>query len=109
MAGKRIQEKQSDKQRKPIGTMDKILIVVFICLVIFTVTMIRIFTIYGSVPDTLVTCVFAALGGECGILGWIKTTKEKRQDRKWQQEDRKQEREEMERAAQLANQPPDNP
>ncbi len=40
-----------------------ILLLVFICLVIFTVTMIRLFQVYGSVPDTLVTCVFATLGG----------------------------------------------
>lgn len=101
--------KQNGRQKKSVGTMDKILVVIFICLVIFTAVMIRIFTVYGSVPDTLVTCVFAALGGECGIMGWIKTTKEKRQDRKWQQEDRRQEREDVERDIQLADYPPDNP
>lgn len=109
MVRERRQSKRNDKQRKPVGTMDKILVVIFICLVIFTAAMIRIFTVYGSVPDTLITCVFAALGGECGIMGWIKTTKEKRQDRKWQQEDRQQEREDMERAMQQTDNPPDNP
>ena len=39
------------------------------------------------IPDTLVTCVFAALGGECGAMAWIKTTKERRQDREWQKQD----------------------
>lgn len=107
MAGKRMQKRRNGK-RNPIGTMDKILIVVFVCLVVFAVTMIWLFTVYGSVPDTLITCVFATLGGECGILGWIKTTKEKKQDRKWQREDRKQDREDMERAMQQAGAPPDN-
>jgi len=109
MGGKNEKSKQSGRQKKSIGTMDKILVVIFICLVIFTAAMIWIFTVYGSVPDTLVTCVFTVLGGECGIMGWIKTTKEKRQDRKWQQEDRQQEREDMERAMQQADNPPDNP
>lgn len=101
-------KRRNDRQKKSVGTMDRILVVIFVCLVLFTVTMIRIFTVYGSVPDTLVTCVFAALGGECGILGWIKTTKEKQQDRKWRQEDRQQEREELAQAMQCDN-PPDNP
>lgn len=45
-------------------------------------------TIYGTVPDTLITCVFATLGGECGIMGWIKTTKDRNRERKWEQEDK---------------------
>lgn len=56
-------------------------------------------------PDTLVTCVFATLGGECGILGWIKTNKDKRQDRRWQREDMKREREAMEQAMQQTEEP----
>lgn len=56
-------------------------------------------------PDTLVTCVFATLGGECGILGWIKTNKDKRQDRRWQREDMKREREAMEQAVQQSEEP----
>ena len=51
--------------------------------------MILLFEKYGSVPDTLITCVFAALAGECGIMGWIKTTKEKNKDREWFLEDEK--------------------
>ena len=66
MAGRRV-NKKTKRKKKRIGTMDLILLLVFICLVIFTVTMIRLFQVYGSVPDTLVTCVFATLGGERGI------------------------------------------
>lgn len=99
MAGKRTKKKPKAKAKKRMGTMDLILLLVFLCLVIFTVTMIALFTVYGSVPDTLVTCVFATLGGECGILGWIKTTKEKKQDRRWQQADARREREAMQQAA----------
>ena len=76
--------------RKPrhIGTMDIILIIVGVALVAFTVEMILLFRETGMVPDTLITCVFAALGGECGVMGWIKTTKERNKERKWEQEDR---------------------
>ena len=79
MAGKRTQAKTKGRKKR-MGTMDFILLIVFLCLTVFTIAMIVLFTVYGSVPDTLITCVFATLGGECGILGWIKTTKEKKQD-----------------------------
>lgn len=82
------QEKESLIQR--IGVMNLILIVVGVSLLAFTVAIIRIFLIYGAIPDTLVTCVFAALGGECGVMGMIKTSKEKYRDREWQKEDRQQ-------------------
>ena len=104
MAGRRV-NKKTKRKKKRIGTMDLILLLVFICLVIFTVTMTRLFQVSGSVPDTLVTCVFATLGGECGILGWIKTNKDKRQDRRWQREDMKREREAMEQAMQQTEEP----
>ena len=47
----------------------------------------ELFKQYGMVPDTLVTCAFAALTGECGVMGWIKTSKVKHQERRWQKED----------------------
>lgn len=78
---------KKDKQKKEIRTMDLILVIVGLLLISFTVSMILIFRKYGSVPDTLITCVFAALAGECGIMGWIKTTKEKNKDREWLLED----------------------
>lgn len=80
---------KKDKQKKEIRTMDLILVIVGLLLISFTVSMILIFRKYGSVPDTLITCVFAALAGECGIMGWIKTTKEKHKDREWFLEDEK--------------------
>lgn len=70
-------------------TMDIILILVGTFLLIFTITMIVIFLVCGTVPDTLITCVFGACAGECGIMGWIKTTKDKHEARKWELEDRK--------------------
>lgn len=105
MAGKRTQAKTKGRKKR-MGTMDFILLIVFLCLTVFTIAMIVLFTVYGSVPDTLITCVFATLGGECGILGWIKTTKEKKQqDRRWQLADMRREKEEAERIAQQTEEP----
>ena len=55
----------------------KVLFIVATTLTLFTITMIVIFLIKGSIPDTLVTCVFAACTGEFSVLGFIKITKEK--------------------------------
>lgn len=73
---------------KRLNKMDVILIIIAAVLVVFTVVMIMTFHTQGAIPDTLVTCVFAALTGECGAMAWIKTTKEKKQDREWANEDR---------------------
>lgn len=75
------------RKPKQIRTMDVILVVIAIALTAFTIAMIKIFRETGMIPDTLCTCVFAALGGECGAMAWIKTSKERNQDRKWIQED----------------------
>ena len=70
-----------------MGTMNLILFIVGIVIFWFTVTMIDLFKTCGSVPDTLVNCVFLMCGGECGVMGWIKTSKEKYRDRMWDKED----------------------
>lgn len=82
-------------EKKGIGTMNLILIIVGVSLLAFTIAMIWIFLTYAAIPDTLCTCVFAALGGECGVMGMIKTSKEKYKEREWKKED---EREAMENA-----------
>lgn len=88
--GKRVAKHQRPpRSRNRLGVMDIILIVVGISLLTFTVTMIGIYRECGGVPDTLVTCVFATLGGECGIMGWIKTTKDRNKERRWEQEDKR--------------------
>lgn len=82
-------KKEPQKKKKRLGTMDIILMVVGALLIIFTIEMIREFRLYGSIPDTLCTCVFAALGGECGVMGWIKTTKDRHRERGYELDDRK--------------------
>lgn len=77
MAAKKRQKNLDAKIQKSIKTMDIILIIVGIILVSFTITMIWVHVTTGSIPDTLCTCVFATLGCECGVMGWIKTNKNK--------------------------------
>lgn len=96
-------EEAKKSSGKSIGTMNLILIIVGIFLVAFTLKMISLFEAYGMVPDTLINCVFVALAGECGIMGWIKTSKEKNKDRRWQMEDRRQEREDLQENQQDSN------
>lgn len=75
------------KKNNKIKTSSVALIVVLIVLLIFTAYMCVLFKSMGSIPDTLVTCVFAVLGTECGALAWIRTAKEKYKEREWQKED----------------------
>lgn len=70
-------------------TMDIILIIVGIAILIFTVVMIWLYLVTGGIPDTLVTCFFAACTGECGFMGWIKTAKTRAREREWEEEDEK--------------------
>lgn len=81
---------KANKTPKEIRTMDVILVVIAVALTAFTIEMIRIFRETGTIPDTLCTCVFTALGGECGAMAWIKTSKERGRERKWELEDRDQ-------------------
>jgi hypothetical protein len=58
-----------------------VLVIIAIFLLIFVCVMIWLYRETGGIPDTLVTCVFACCGSECGIMGWIQTTKTKLKDR----------------------------
>lgn len=69
------------------GTLTHVLFFVGCFLLVFTVTMTVIFIRFGSVPDTLIVSVFGACGIEGGVCGWIKTAKERLQDRQWLKED----------------------
>ena len=88
-------DKPPDRSGGRMGAMDKILIVLGVFLLCFIVAMVVIFIKKDSIPDTLVQCVFGACGLEGGVMGWIKTTKERRQDRRWARQDAR----EAERAA----------
>lgn len=72
---------------KEIKTMDRILILIGITAIIFTIVMIYLYLTTGGIPDTLCTCFFVACTGECGFMGMIKSTKEKYRERQWKEEE----------------------
>ena len=74
--------------KKDRKTMDTILVVIASVLFVFVVAMTLIYIHTGGIPDTLCTCVFATCGGECGVMGWIKTTKDRHRERRYEIEDR---------------------
>lgn len=72
-----------------INKIDIFLATVFLLVVAFIIAMIVLFVRYQSVPDSLVAGVLGLAGGECGILGWIKSSKERKRERRYELEDRK--------------------
>lgn len=68
------------KQLLEVKTMNTILAFTGLFLLAFTITMIVIFIKYQSVPDTLITSVFACLGAEGGFMSLIQTTKIKEKE-----------------------------
>ena len=75
-------------QKKEVRTMDVVLTVLAVFLLVFIIAMLWLYYVTGAIPDTLCTCVFAICGGECGVMGWIKTTKERNKEREYLLEDR---------------------
>lgn len=75
-------------KKKERRTLDLILIVIAVFLLAFVVAMIWLYYRTGGIPDTLCSCVFAACGGECGVMGWIKVTKERYRDQSFELKDR---------------------
>lgn len=71
-----------------IKTLDKILIGCATFLLLFTVSMIVIFCVFQSVPDSLIEAVYGLLGGEAVVTFFIWYIK-KRYARKFEREDKK--------------------
>ena len=63
-----------------MGTMDKVLILEAVILVAYTVAALVVFWHTGNEPATLTACVFGVCGLENGVMGWIKTNKDKAMD-----------------------------
>lgn len=87
MAERKRRDRKTGK--KSVRTMDVILASIAVFLVVFVAVMVLLYYHTGGIPDTLCTCVFGVCGGECGVMGWIKTTKERQQERRQELQDRK--------------------
>ena len=88
---------------KKVGTLNIVLMLVGAFFIWFNWQMILVFRECGSMPETYACAVVAATIGECGICGWIRTNKDKQQDRKWQKQDKKEGREQNESGMNVGN------
>lgn len=79
---------------RKIGTLNLILIIVGAFFLWFNWQMICIYRDCASVPESYACAVVAATIGECGICGWIRTTKDRNRERKWEKEDKKEDKKE---------------
>lgn len=68
------------KKRK-IKTLDIVLLCVFGYMIYLNWQMLEVFREFGSAPETAWCALIAALIGECGICGWIKTSEERNKRR----------------------------
>lgn len=67
-------------RRKRNKTSKLIITALLVFLLIFTAVCLWLFFTTGEEPAALISAVFVFCGGECGILGWIRTTKEKNKE-----------------------------
>ena len=77
------------KRKKKIKTLDVVLICVFGYMLFLNWQMIELFQQTGSAPETAWCALIAALIGECGICGWIRVSKDRNRERRWEKEDQK--------------------
>lgn len=67
----------ANKRKKKPNTLDVVLIVCASMLVLFTISMIVLYCIFQSIPDTLVGCFFGAFGVETVNCVMVYKTKQK--------------------------------
>lgn len=67
--------------KKKITTIDLCLILEYITVIAFTITMIIIFCKYQAIPGELVVCFFALFSGETGALTYIWKVKKKAKEK----------------------------
>ena len=63
-----------------MGTMDKVLVFEGAILILYTIADLIVFWHTGAEPAVLTSCVFGVCGLENGVMGWIKTNKDKLDD-----------------------------
>ena len=88
---------------KKVGTLNLVLMFVGAFFIWFNWQMILLYRQCDSMSETYACAVVAATIGECGICGWIRTNKDKQQDRKWQKQDEKEGREQNESDMNVGN------
>lgn len=77
MGSRTVARRVAETEKKKMGTMDKVLVLEGMILVAYTVAALAVFWHTGGEPSTLTACVFGVCGLENGVMGWIKTNKDK--------------------------------
>ena len=77
MGSRTAARRVAETEKKKMGTMDKVLVLEGMILVAYTVAALAVFWHTGGEPSTLTACVFGVCGLENGVMGWIKTNKDK--------------------------------
>ena len=72
-----LRKQLAGRASEKLGTMDKILVFEAVVLIAYTVADMVVFWHVGAEPTTLTACVFGVCGLENGVMGWIKTNKDK--------------------------------
>lgn len=85
--GVRLLKKMKEVVGK-IGTLNLILMLVGVFFVWFNWQMLEIFRECASIPESYACAVIAATIGECGICGWIRTSKDRQREHQWEQEEK---------------------
>ncbi len=75
------------RDKKPLGTIDRVLIILGGFMGLFTIAMIVTFYIKDAVPDTLITCVMGCSGVEGIITAAITISKNITSSKKDNQEE----------------------
>ena len=70
-------QKDEDGHQGNVGVMDKVLILEAVIMVVYAAADLTVFWHTGAEPSTLTACVFGVCGLENGVMGWIKTNKDK--------------------------------
>ena len=79
---KRQKKRKVQELIKKLGTLNIVLICVFIYMMYINWKMLAVFSQCGSAPESAWCALIAALLGECGICGWIKTSTKQIMSRK---------------------------
>ena len=77
------------KKKGKLNKMDVILIIDILLILAFTAIIIVLSCKGFLISEVLITCFYSCFGMELGIMGWIKTSKDKAETRKNELEDRK--------------------
>lgn len=75
---RRVRQLRAGGERaKKMGVMDRVLVFEAVVLIAYTSAVLVVFWHTSTEPATLTACVFGVCGLENGVMGWIRTSKEK--------------------------------